>query len=237
MTKMLERLKPESERTQLFIWLAAVVLVVIAAMLVPLAFRAAPAGEDAPAADMTLEERTLMFADYWNGGAETHGFTVTKPDPVPRKMKETCETVIRTTIARSIDDKALSDLTPTGTEVTFVRAGDGRELHVCRAWLERRGDWQNWMDFCFDADTGELYYFYLSRENLTNRKLYARESDPDAREIAESLAAQYGWTLRYLAAEEDGTATALFSARGGTLCYSVSARFYDALIDVKLSCR
>ena len=234
MKKMLERLRPADERAKMLIWIAAVALVVVAAMLIPLAFRAAPAGESGPAA-MTLEDRTRMFADYWNLGEES-GFTVTKPDPVPRRMRETCETVMRTVIARSIDDRGLSDLAPTGSEYTFVTDGE-RELHVCRMWLEKRGDWQNWLDVCFDADTGELYYYYLSRENLTNRRNYSRADDPDARALAELLAADNGWVLRYLAEEADGAATALYSTPGGTLCYSISARFYDALIDVKLSCR
>ena len=177
-----------------------------------------------------------MFADYWTLGAEASGFTVTKPDPVPRKMKETCETVMRTLIARSIDDRALEDLSPTGSEYTVVSDGAGREIQVCRMWLEKRGDWQNWMDVCFDAETGELYYYYLSRECLTNRKLYER-SDVDAETIADSLAEDYGWVLRYLAEEADGAAAAVYSGDGGTLCYAISCRVYDALVDIKVSCR
>ena len=235
MKKLLERLQAGGERTKLLLSIGAVVLVLIAAMLLPLAFRTAPGGEE-PAAALTLEERTRMFADYWTLGAEAAGFNVTKPDPVPRKMKETCETVMRTLIARSIDDQGLEDLTPTGSEYTVVTDGEGREIQLCRMWLEKRGDWQNWMDVCFDADSGELYYYYLSRECLTNRKLYERP-DLDAEGIAASLAEDYGWTLRYLAEEADGGAAALYSSAGGTLCYAISCRVYDALIDIKLCCR
>ena len=235
MKKLLERLRPESDRTKLFASIGAVVLVLIVAMLLPLAFRTDPAADKSPAA-LTLEERSLMFAAYWNEGAETGGFTVEKPDPVPRRMKETCETVMRTIIARSIDDHALSDAMPTGSEYTVVSDGDGRELKLCRMWLERRGDWQNWLDVCMDADTGELYYFYLSRECLTNRKNYAPPEQTRAEQIAELLATENGWTLRWLA-DEDGAAAAVYSTPGGTLCYEISCRVYDALIDVKLACR
>ena len=100
MEKLLERLHLNSERSKLLVWLGAAALVLIAAMLLPLAFRTLPAGDDAPAA-LTLEQRSQMFARYWNEGAEAGGFTVEKPDPVPRKMKETCETVMRTLVARS----------------------------------------------------------------------------------------------------------------------------------------
>jgi len=233
--KLIERLHLDSERSKLLISIGAVALVIIAAMLLPLTFRTAPEGEE-PDAGLSLEERTRMFADYWTLGAEAGGFTVTKPDPVPRRMKETCETVMRTLIARSIDDKALEDLSPTGSEYTVVTDGEGREMRICRMWLEKRGDWQNWMDVCMDADTGEVYYYYLSRECLTNRKLYAA-TDTDAASIAETLAEDSGWTLRYLAEEGDGAATALYSTDGGTLCYAVSCRVYDALVDIKLSCR
>jgi hypothetical protein len=232
--KLLDRLRPRSERTATFIWLGAAAAVLIAAMLVPLAFRTSPAGE-APTEALTLEERTLMFADYWNRGAEDGGYTVEKPDPVPRKMRETCETVMRTLIARSIDDQGLSDLTPTGSEYTIVSDGAGRELHLCRMWLEKRGDWQNWLDVCMDAESGEIYYFYLSRECLTNRKNYTIER-MDAAQIAELLATENGWSLRYVA-DEDGAAAAVFSTPGGTLCFEISCRIYDALIDVRLACR
>ncbi len=236
MKKLLERLRADGERSKLLFSVIGVVLAVIAAMLLPLAFRSEGAG--APdAAEMTLEERTRMFSDYWNRGAEAAGLTVTKPDPVPRKMKETCETVMRTLIARSIDDRGLDDLTPTGSEYTVVSDGGGRELHICRMWLEKRGDWQNWLDVCFDADTGELYYYYLSRECLTNRKLYQTEEIPDAKLIAEKLAEDNGWTLRYLADEADGGAAAVYSSPGGTLCYQISCRWYDALVDIKLCCQ
>lgn len=235
MKKLIERLHLDNERTKLLVSIGAVVLVLLVAMLLPLAFRGVPA-EEKPDAGLSLEERTRMFADYWTLGAEASGFTVTKPDPVPRKMKETCETVMRTLIARSIDDRALEDLSPTGSEYTVVSDENGREIAVCRMWLEKRGDWQNWMDVCIDADTGEIYYFYLSRECLTNRRLY-EIPEADAASVAETLAEDRGWTLRYLAEEPDGGAAALYSSPGGTLCYQISCRVYDALIDIQLCCR
>ena len=236
MKKLLERLRAGGERTQLLLSVAGVAVVVIAAMLLPLAFRG-NGGGDAPNAEMTLEERTQLFSLYWNRGAEDNGLTVTKPDPVPRRMKDTCETVMHTLIARSIDDQGLDDLTPTGSEYTVVTDGEGRELHLCRMWMEKRGDWQNWMDVCFDADTGELYYYYLSRECLTNRRLYQREEIPDAKMIAEKLAEDKGWTLRYLTEGSDGAAAAVYSTPGGTVCYEISCRWYDALVDIKLCCQ
>ena len=235
MKKLLDRLSAGGDNKKLLISICAVAIIVIAAMLLPLAFRSGPGAED-PAAPLSMEERARMFADYWSGGAESGGFTVGKPDPVPRKMKETCETVMRTLIARSINDQNLSDLSPTGAEYTVVSDGEGRELKLCRMWLEKRGDWQNWMDVCMDAETGELYYYYLSRECLTNRKNYAVPEQTDAAQIAAQIATEIGWTLRYLA-DEDSSAAAVYSTSGGTLCYAISCRVYDALIDVKLSCR
>ena len=235
MKKLIERLQTNSDRTKLLISICAVGLVLVAAMLLPLAFRTEP-GSVPEKSEMTLEDRTLMFTEYWTRGAEESGFTVEKPDPVPRRMKETCETVMRTVIARSIDDHALEDLTPTGSEYTVISDGAGRELRLCRMWLEKRGDWQNWLDVCMDAETGELYYFYLSRECLTNRKNYPAAEATDAEEIAAQMATENGWTLRYVTVE-DGGGAAVFSAQGGTLCYEISCRVYDALIDIRISCR
>jgi len=232
--KLLERFHLKSDRAKLLLSFCGAALVLIAAMLLPLGFRTAPGTDRDPAA-MTLEERTRMFADYWTGGAEAGGYLVEKPDPVPRKMRETCETVARTLIARAIDDRALTDATPTGSEYTVVSDGTGRELKLCRMWLERRGDWQNWLDVCMDAETGEVYYFYLSRECLTNQRSYSLPEQAGAAQIAESLATENGWSLRHLA-EESGGAVAVYSSAGGTLCYTISSRLYDALIDVKITC-
>ncbi len=235
MKKLLERLQSHSDRAKLLGSIALVVLVLVAAMLLPLSFRSEPGAEEPPA-PLTLEERAQMFADYRTGAAGTE-FSVEKPDPVPQRMQQTCETVMRTLIARAINDQGLAETAPTGSEYTIVTDGEGRELHLCRMWLERRGDWQNWMDVFMDADTGELYYFYLSRECLTNRKNYPLTETPDAAQIAELLTAENGWTLRHLTAEEDGSAVAVCSTPGGTVCFSIACRVYDALIDVKLACR
>ncbi len=233
MKKLLERLR--TDRAKLLLSVAGVALALLAAMLLPLAFRTDPQTPDAPAA-LTLETRTQLFADYWNA-TEPSDFTVEKPDPVPRRMKETCETVMRTLVARFVNDKSLPDAAPTGSEYTVVTDAEGRELHLCRMWLEARGDWQNWLDVFLDADSGELYYFYLSRECLTNRKNYATPELTQPEQIAELIASENGWTLRHLSAEADGSAAAVYSTPGGTVCVSVSARVYDALIDVKISCQ
>ncbi len=235
MKKLIERLRADSDRTKLLISVCAVGCVIVAAMLLPLAFRSAP-GDTPNESGASLERRTQMFADYWLRGAEESGFSVEKPDPVPRKMKETCETVMRTLIARCVDDQGLTAPAPTGSEYTVVSDGAGGELTLCRMWMERRGDWQNWLDVCMDAETGEIYYLYLSRECLTNRRNYPPPEPTDAVQIAEQMASETGWTLRYASAE-DGGGAAVFSSAGGTLCYEISCRIYDALIDVRISCR
>lgn len=232
--KLLERFSREKANTRMLIGFGAAAVVLVAAMLLPLAFRTSPAPEELPGA-LTLEERTLLFADYWLRGASEGDFTVGRPDPVPRRMQETCETVMRTLIARCVGDEGLTDLSPTGTEYTVVTDGDGREVRLCRMWLEKRGDWQNWLDVCMDAETGELYYFYLSRECLTNRQKYPMPEKHDAAAVAEILAAERGWTLRHLT-DVDGETTAVYSTPGGTVCFKISCRVYDALVDVKLTC-
>ena len=63
MKKLLERLRADGERSKLLASVAGVVLVVIAAMLLPMAFRSERTGETAKT-EMSLEERTRMFSDY-----------------------------------------------------------------------------------------------------------------------------------------------------------------------------
>ena len=225
------------DRLRLIVSAATVGVVLIAAMLVPLAFRMNEAGPEQNTGN-TPASRAAVFAAYWNDAPGGENIRVEKPGDVPEKQTEFCETVMQTLTARCISDQGLNITEPTGREYTVLHDESGTELPICRMWLEAKGDWQNWLDVCFDSSTGELYYLYLSRECLTNGQKYVSDGEPvDAAYIADTLAREYGWTLRSLSGGESGSATAVFSSEDGTLCYQIDCKIYSTLVDIRLCCR
>ena len=222
------------ERYKLLLTCAAAVVLLLTALLLPLAFRGTEEVETPGLA--SAEEKRRLFADYWLLGPVEPGITVTKEEnPSPGTVRA-CEAVMERLVAECIDDRQLAYDAPNGSEYTRLSDDSDTQVQLCRMWLEARGDWQNWLDVCFDAESGELYYLYLSRECLSNRNKYGALSGLSARDIADSLAEEYDWTLRWL---EEGkeSAAALFTTGLGTACYQIDCRSYDMLIDVKLCCR
>ena len=222
------------DRYKLLLTCAAAAVLLITAMLLPLAFRSPEAPE--AAGRVSAEEKRRLFADYWLLGPEEPGITVTKAEKSDQETVRACEAVMARLVEECIDDRQLAYEAPDGSEYTVISDESGARLRLCRMWLEARGDWQNWLDVCFDAESGEVYYLYLSRECLSNQSKYGGWGRLDAQDVADSLAEEYGWTLRWL---EEGAenASALFTTDDGTACYQIDCRSYDTLIDVKLCCR
>ena len=213
----------------------------ILALLVPLAFRSPTEAQGSAAALLTkplAEARAALFIAFWYGAEGGAGGTVeitvakTEPDAVTGAY---CEQHMAALTARCIDDRSLADPTPTGSEYTTVTGEDGTELRLCRMWLQARGDWQNWLDVCFDADNGRIYYLYLSRERLTNGSLYAGTERPDWGAAAASLAEGAGGRLRHFSENSTG-GTAVVETEEGILCYQITGAYYDALTDVRINC-
>ena len=230
----------------------------LAALLLPLAFRqsAASGGGTGASPVGEAERKAALFRAYWygdeaadgsggaagSGGAQDAGqeqqpsapavllgAEKAEPDEV---VSAFCEEVMARLTARWIDDRALEMPRPTGREFTTLRGRNGSRLTLCRMWLEAQGDWRNWMDVCFDADTGTVYYLYLSRECLTNLGRYtAGTPRPDAHAAAEELAGLAGGRLRHFAGS-----TAVVECPDGVLCYDIGQVNYDALIDLRINC-
>ena len=235
--KKIRELFRSDERMQLIFSASAVGILLIAAMLIPLAFRAAHPAASPDAAVLT-EQKAALFAEYWSGMADTENVSSSNPESIPNRQEKLCEEMTAALLSRCIYDLALEDPAPTGMEYTDLTGKDGTEVRLCRMWVEAKGDWQNWLDVCFDRDTGELYYLYLSRECLWNAQAYQEEIDREisAETIAGILCDAFGWTLRYLAPGENGSGLAVFRTRGGTLCCQIECRSYDTLVDVKFCC-
>lgn len=207
----------------------------LACALIPLAFRQtepSPEPEETRETDFTAADRSALFLAYWNNDAPA--VTHERLDSPGSRMTNFCRQLMGELVSRCIDDVALESREPTGSEYTIVTGRNGT-LRLCRMWLQAKGDWQNWLDVCFNADSGEIYYLYLSRECLTNRELYPDVTDrPDGQAIADMLAA-VGGDVRFFG-DENGDGLAVLSVADGAICYEIRSVNYDALIDVKVSC-
>ncbi|MBQ9411597.1 MAG: hypothetical protein IJU29_00670 [Oscillospiraceae bacterium] len=206
---------------------AAMLLV---AALLPLAFRSERSSGTARA-DTEAEIKAALFQRQWAGDEELDVERVEEPG---RSTVSYCEDVFSGLVRRWVGDQALiNPISPTGSEYTVTREGSVR-LRLCRMWLQARGDWQNWMDVCFDADTGHIYYLYVSRECLTNRRLYAGQERLTGSDVAVWLASQHSATLQGLEDGADGTAVAVLTGDGGTLRFEIRCIWYDTLLDVRI---
>ena len=236
MKKVLERLLHPDERMKLLIWSVSLGLLLLTAALLPLAFRSAAAAPDKPAQTAEQGSGFALFSRYWNGDDE--GLRAETLEQPSRRLESRCEERMEALAGALLLDHAAEYSGPTGREYTLLRDDSGSDLTLCRMWVESRGDWQNWLDVCFDAENGTIYYLYLSRECLRSRSDYASEYvGLSAGDTAAKLAEAYGWTLRYCSDPEGNSAAAVYSADAGTACYQIEIKLFDALIDVKICCK
>lgn len=231
MKKFLSEMK-WNDRTKLALAALATGAVLLFSMLFPLAFRSRVTAEP-DAVPASLEERAALFAAYWDAGdTEISSEKIETPDV---EMKALCEAEMQQLIQRCIVDRRVENFAPDGSE--YLRISDGETTAtVCRMWLETTGDWKNWLDVCFDADTGEIYYLYLSCGNVSNPAEYTGVADLNCGRIISDLADCQGAFVRYTDGETNGTQTAVLSAPEGTICYTVKCTAYENLLDVKVGC-
>ena len=110
-----------------------------------------------------------------------------------------------------------------------------------RKWVEWQGDWRNWLDVCFDADSGELYYLYLSSECLSSYSDYigAVPAQFGAAYVAEILADEMDYELLYLDVPDDdaNSIIASYLCGGSALRLRISCIYHESvLMDVKVCC-
>lgn len=235
MRRVLQKLRsPWDERKKLVTVGLTCAAGLIAALLLPLAFRAVPE-EGRPGETLTLDEKAALFAAWWYDGGEPE-IEVEHIEADENRAAVFCEERMEELTARCIDDREFRMVeAESGEEYVNIR-GEAGTLRLCRMWLRASGDWQNWLDVCFDADTGLVYYLYLSRECLSNQNLYTRmaEERPTARSVAEGLAREYDGVLRRFLDDGAGGGTALITRAGGSICYTIGCVYYDTFIDIRI---
>lgn len=219
-----------TERTKLIVNVAAAAALLLAAMLVPLAFRT-----EEPAVETTdAPRRAEIFQRYLAGDDSVAVERIETPEA---ELTAACETRMHTLAARCIDDREAELGGPYSSEYTVLTDGE-TTLRIARMWLEQRGDWQNWLDVFFDADTGTVYRLYLSRERLSHAERYpaTEESRPTVEYTAEMLAAELGGTVRSLRETGSNRAFVTIGAAQGSAFYDIACVCYDNLIDLTIDC-
>ncbi len=225
-----------NDRMKLIIYGGVTAAVFVVSALVPLLFRGGEAAR--PQKDgLSAGDRAAVFAAYWNGPDEDCQVSIIGE---PKKDElERCSARMDEISLMCLADKSSGDVKSEGSEYVSVSRG-GDEIRLCRMWLEVQDDWRSWLDVCFDMDTGDVYYFYLSADCLTNPGKYLTliPDGMDADRIAAHLAREKGYELLHLSRDDaDEVVTAIYNAEGSAVCMSISCVCYkSALIDVKICC-
>lgn len=223
-----------NDKMKLMTFGSAAALCFLLAALMPLLFMNRGSAKES----LSEGERAAIFAAYWGG--EQESVTAERIDQPAKRDVESCEKRLG-----EIVDKCTFDLVPgetqsSGSEYLTLTSGED-EMRICRIWRQRQGDWRNWLDVCFDMDTGELYYLYLSSECLKNQSAYA---DVLPAELSASFVADYidgmgGYELINLdwTGSANDEATAIYTVGGSAVVMKISCIYYKStLVDIKLTC-
>lgn len=110
--------------------------------------------------------------------------------------------VLEQTTSMLIYDEVGGETESTGNEIVTVTDRDGVSVRLVRIYREWHGDWKNWMEFIADAETGDIYYLYISSSCENNIEQY--DVIGPAFESADDVA--YWWgdlcNIEYLDMEE-----------------------------------
>lgn len=235
---MLKRIVSQAREQRLLTLAGLCLFLLLAAALLPLAFRqpASTEGSAVPGSASDAREKAKLFAAYWaNGGqGSSESYTVTGIEP-PETTAAYCEALMEGLAERCLYDMAVERSEPSGAEYLLLQDPAGCELTLCRMWIQSSGDWQNWLDACFDAETGILYSLYVSRECLGSLSNYVNMRRYDAAGVAALAAEVSGAALRTFLPGADREGTAIVDAADGVWCYQISCTDYDKLVDFRLT--
>ncbi len=211
------------EKTKVILSVSFAAAVLLAAMLLPLAFR-----PDSEGGALSAQQRTEMFLSCWEDDSE--GLEVIKLSDTQRDDEQRCLESFSRLAGMYLPDRAIEHTTPTGSEYVVLRGKTG-ELKLCRMWLSEKGDWQNWIDMYINAETGELYYLYASCQCLKHGRDYADAFDGGlSAEKAAEIAADYGGESLKLSAEGGDAYRAFFLKDGDIICREARCEYYAGTV-------
>lgn len=225
-----------NDRMKLIIYGGVTAAVFVVCALVPLLFRGGEAAGP-QSTGLSAGDRAGIFAAYWNDVGED--WQVSRIGEPKKEELERCSARMDEISLRCLVDKSSGEVKSEGSEYVSVGRGED-EIRLCRMWLEVQDGWRSWLDVCFDMDTGDVYYFYLSADCLTNPEKYLTliPDGMDADRIAAHLSQERGYELLHLSRDSaDEVLTAIYNAEGSAVCMSISCVCYkSAFIDVKICC-
>lgn len=216
--------------------LAALALVFALAALLPLNFvDNQSAGEKTD----SYVARAALFAEYWSGEEGDYEIEkITEPSDV---QLDFCSSRFDELVERCKVDRAKDTETKMeGSEYVIVRS-NGVSIQLCRKWLQYSGDWNSWLDVCFDMNTGEVFYLYTNGECIYNSSEYSNVApgSADAEELARLIADEMDFQLYYFdeSLEPGASSTAVYLCDGSPLKLRLSVVYYEGrLFDVKIVC-
>ena len=231
---MLKRLRDElSEKTKLIVYLAITAIVFVFSFLMPLAFSS---GNDTAEQYFDTGERAAMFVAYNNKSKDVQ---VKVLDSFGNSDDKFCRSRAEKIISYCTLDKKAGKTITNGSE--FLQVSDGENiLRLYHTWLQNEGDWTNWIDIYFDADTGYVYYLYVSSVCLSNASDYAGalDSNFNCRSVADLIAEENASSLRHFSwsGNAEDPAYAVVSRNGDTVCWNINCSYYEStMLDVKIS--
>lgn len=220
-----------SEKTKAYVYIGTALLVLAISCLLPLAF-----SNSAAVNEVSRGEKAAIFVKYVNKDKSVRYKVNNKPTNAQLKF---CESVFDDIVSMSISDSASRNTLNEGTEYITLSYKDDK-LELCRMWLQDQGDWTNWLDVYFDAQTGEILYLYISRVCVYNNNKYINADMivPDCKSIASSLSEESGYEIKLLnwSGKSEDTATAYTVLDGDALIWSINCIYHSSsIVDIKIS--
>ena len=220
-----------SEKIKTYVYIGTALLVFLIGCFLPLAFSG---GADAKAERDS--ENAALFVKFSNNEKYVKKKVIKK---VSNSKVNACEEKFNEIISEYIVDYAPRKTINEGSEFITV-SFEGKSIELCRMWLQDQGDWTNWVDVYMDANTGFIYYLYVSSICVYNNDKYinAIEVAPDCKNIATSIAEKTGYNLEIVnwSGKSEDSAKVFTRLGGDALIWNVNCSYHPAsLIDIKIS--
>lgn len=228
------KLKDFDDKTKLLISVFTTAAVFVVCALIPLFVKV----REEATPGLSYGERAAVFSAYWNDkDPNVKMRSVTSPG---KSAENFSSGRAQQLLQECFIDRQELQLDTQGSEF-FTLTYEDKTVNICRKWEQCQGDWRNWIDMCFDADSGEVYYLYISCECLKNSTLYRGllSDEVDTEYVAGKLGEKSGYELLYLdwSGNSEDNGTALYMKGSDALRFRVSCIYYDAtLIDIKICC-
>ncbi len=220
-----------SEKTKKYVYIGTALLVFLISCFLPLAFSG---GTDVNSSNES--EKAALFVKYINN----EKYVKSKVDAKPSNAKiKFCEEIFNEILSVGLIDSSPRKTVSEGYEFINV-SYEGESIELCRMWLQDQGDWTNWIDVYIDANSGFIYYLYISGICIYNNADYLKafEVAPDCKNIATYISEKYGYNLEIVnwSGKSEDSAKVFMRLGGEALVWGINCSYHPgSLIDIKIS--